>query len=248
MQVIAMRETKGAAPASSSCRTRLSTPKIIQRSAYTLLHLDFATPPPSLSTFTFPRLSNKMPYSQPPFNTTSQASDWPPFLEQGSTSSTNDNLDLDFQWLDEALASLPSDNCMTEGPTMANFDMGLPALQQNFLPTTDHSIAAPEPQHGAIASSSFNPLMDDNAWMFQPGSMAGATDRCEADSLAGPATFGISAPFGAGQWGLPQMFDQPMSLVPQAGATPFEFMLEPMASMHAAQPGVGYASTLADAG
>lgn len=190
-----------------------------------------------------------MPYSQPPFNgATSQASDWPPFLEQGSTSSTNSDLNLDYQWLDEALASLPNDNRMIEDQTMPGFDVGPPAPQPNFLPTTDHSIPVPEPQHGAVDFSSFNPLMDDNAWMFQPGSMAGATDRCEADSLAGPATFGISAPFGAGQWGPPQMVDQPMSLVPQAGATPFEFMLEAMASMHAAQPGVGSASTPADAG
>ncbi|KAB2572294.1 hypothetical protein DBV05_g9014 [Lasiodiplodia theobromae] len=188
-----------------------------------------------------------MPYSQPPFNATSQASDSPPFLEQESMSSTNDHLDLDYQLLDEALASLPSDNHMIEDQTMASFDMGLPAPQQNFLLANDYSIAASEPQHDAIASSFFNPLMDGNAWMFQPGSMTGATDRCEADSLAGPATFGISAPFGAGHWGLPQMVDQPMSLVPQTGATPFESMLEPMASMHAAQPGVGSASTPADA-
>lgn len=189
-----------------------------------------------------------MPYSQPPFNATSQASVWSPFLEQGSTSSTNDNIDLDHQWFDEALASLPNDSLMIEDQTMAGFDMGLPAPQQNFLPTNDHSFAAPEPQHGAVAFSSFNPLMDDNAWMFQSDGMTGATGRCEADSLAAPATFGISAPFGAGQWGLPQMVDQSMSLVPQDGATPFESMLEPMASTHAAQPGVGPASTPADAG
>ncbi|KAF4541803.1 uncharacterized protein LTHEOB_8384 [Lasiodiplodia theobromae] len=168
---------------------------------------------------------------QPPFTATSEASDWSPFLEQGSMSSTNDNLDLDYQWLDEALASLPNDNRMTEDQTMAVFDMSLQAPQQNFLPTNDYSFAAPEPQHGAVAPSSFNPLIDDNAWMFQPG----------------PATFGISAPFGAGQWGLPQMVDQPMSLVPQTGATPFESMLEPMASMHTAQPGVRSAPTPADA-
>ncbi|KAF9629818.1 hypothetical protein BFW01_g11021 [Lasiodiplodia theobromae] len=184
---------------------------------------------------------------QPPFTATSKASDWSPFLEQGSMFSANDNLDLDYQWLDEALASLPNNSRMIEDQTMAGFNMGLPAPQQNFLPTTDHSIAAPEPQHGAVASSSFNPLMDDTAWMFQPGSMPGATDRCEADSLVGPATFGISAPFGAGQWDLPLMVDQPISLVPQTGATPFESMLEPMASTNAAQLGVGSASTLADA-
>lgn len=172
---------------------------------------------------------------QPPFTATSKASDSPPFLEQGSISSTNDDLDLDYQWLDEDLASLPSDNPVIEDQTMAGFDMSLPAPQQNFLPTNNHSIAAPEPQHGAVTSSSFNSLMDGNAWMFQPDSMTGAT-----------ATFGISAPFWAGQWGLPQMVDQPMSLVPQIGATPFEFMLEPMASTHAAQTGIEYTSTPAN--
>ncbi|KAL1645258.1 hypothetical protein SLS58_003965 [Diplodia intermedia] len=186
-----------------------------------------------------------MSYFQPPFNATSSVSDWPPFLEQAPP---YDDLDANNQWFNEVLDSLLEDALMQEERAMTGFNTDFTFPQQNLFPANNHSMAAPQPHSDVAASTSSEIPTGTPAWMFQFGGMAGVTDRQQTDSLAAAATFGMGAPFGAGQWEAPQMVDQPMGLVPPTGATPFASLLDPIASIQNAQPGAGYASTPADAG
>ncbi|GME24403.1 uncharacterized protein LTHEOB_8384 [Neofusicoccum parvum] len=188
-----------------------------------------------------------MSFSQPPAQDTSLTGDWSPSLDTGSTLPTNETLDVEEQWILEALNSIPNDDFMVDDHQLATIDTDLALPHQEFFLDNDPFNTIQEQQNEAF--NGFAPSTTDLFGTFQPDSMASAADHYQADSMAGATMPWASAPFGADQWGgLPQMVDQPMAGMAQAWETPFEALAGPSSSTQIAVPGAGDASTPAGAG